>query len=165
MSLPGQEGNPEEGGLFVVMCRMFPSARPLLFGALSLGVLVLVGCGSGASAKVLHGSVTCGEEKVPMGVVSFVPIEGASGPTCAARIVDGQYRVEARGGVPLGKHRVQVDARKKTGRKVQGSNGREVAVIDETARMGPAVYAGEQSPLVVNVGVDCDGAFDIAIPR
>ena len=124
-----------------------------------------VGCERGLSAKVLHGNVVCGGKKVPIGRVFFVPIGGAVGPTCMARIVDGQYRIEARGGVPLGKHRVQVDARKPTGRKVPGSNGRETATIDEEVRIGPAAYAGEQSPLAVDVRTDFDGRFDIVIPR
>ena len=37
-------------------------------------------------------------------------------------------------------------------------------MIDETVRMGPAIYAGDQSPLVVDVRTDSDGQFDIAIP-
>ena len=49
----------------------------------------------------------------------------------------------ANGGVPLGKYRVQVDARQKTGRKVQGNNGLEMTTIDEEVRMGPAAYAGD----------------------
>ena len=119
----------------------------------------------GLPSKVIGGSVTCGGEEVPTGQVSFVPIEGTPGPNSAGLIVDGQYRIEARGGVPLGKHRVCVDARKKTGRKVEGHNGRETTMIDEEVRMGPEVYAGDQSPLVVDIRADSDGHYDIALPR
>ena len=67
--------------------------------------------------------------------------------------------------MPLGKYRVRVDAQKKTGRKVKGSNGFEVTMVDEKISMGPKAYAGDQSPLVVEVTAGCDGKFDIVIPR
>ena len=67
--------------------------------------------------------------------------------------------------MPLGKHRVEVVAHKKTGRKVEGYNGHETIMVDEEVRLGPAIYAGEQSPLVVDVRDDSDGRYDIVIPR
>jgi hypothetical protein len=142
------------------------AARPLLAAALGLACLAPTGCGQkGLPAKVLHGSVSCGGEMAPTGQISFVPVEDAPGPTCAAFIVNGQYRIAEQGGVPLGKHRVQVDARKKTGRKVSGRIGHEASMIDEEVKMGPPIYAGEQSPLIVDVRPDSDGKLDIAIPR
>ena len=136
----------------------------IIAGVLGLACLTSAGCGKGTSAKPMYGSVTYGGESVPMGRVSFVPMDDAA-PPCATPIIDGQYRLEERGGVPLGKHRVQVDARKKTGRKVMGNNGFERTMIDEEVRIGPEVYASKQSPLVVNVTADFDGQFDIVIPR
>lgn len=127
--------------------------------------LALAGCGStGLPSKTVYGTVACGKEKVPSGRVVFVPIEGTPGPNTAATIVDGQYRVASRGGVPVGKHRVMVDTRKKTGRKVQGYNGREATMVDEEVRMGTALYAGNQSPLVLEITPSFDGRYDIAIP-
>ena len=57
----------------------------------------------------MHGSVTCGSERVATGRVSFAPIEGTAGRICAATIVDGQYHIDAQGGVPLGDYRVEVE--------------------------------------------------------
>ena len=79
----------------------------------------------------MHGSVACGGENVSGGTVSFVPIEAGVGRISMGRIVEGQYRIDAAGGVPQGKYRVQVDARRKTGRRIQGNNGIEQAMIDE----------------------------------
>jgi hypothetical protein len=131
--------------------------------AATLACMLLVGCGSGGS-KPMWGSVTCGNEKVSLGKVSFIPVEDTRGPVRGASIVDGQYRVDSQGGVPLGKYRVEVNARKKTGRKVQGSNGREVTMIDEEVRLGPEGYAGAKSPLIVEITSDFDGRYDIVIP-
>jgi hypothetical protein len=137
----------------------------ILAGILGLTCLTMVGCGRGLAAKVMYGSVTCGGENVPGGRISFVPVDGQTPWECATPIVDGKYRIDARGGVPLGKYCVQVDARKKTGRKVQGFNGFEMGTIDEEVRLGPETYSNQHSPLVVEVSADSDGQFDIAIPR
>ena len=135
----------------------------LFMGALAVACLAQVGCGSG-SAEVLHGSVTHGDEKVPMGRISFLPTEGARGTNYTTRITDGQYRLQAKGGMPPGKYRVLVDAKKKTGRQVMGYTGMERAMTDEQVRMGPAIYAGNQSPLLVDVGDDSQQQHDITIP-
>ena len=130
---------------------------------MGLACLVAVGCG-GPAAKVVHGSVTHNGEKVAVGRVTFVPLKDDAGPNCEARIVDGQYRFAARGGVPLGNYRVCVDARKKTGRKLAGPVGSDMS-RDEEVRIGPEAYAGEQSPLTLEVRADFEGTFDITIPR
>jgi hypothetical protein len=149
-------------------CRWHRAARhAMTFGCvalLAIASVMSVGCGKSAVGKPLHGKVACGDEKAPLGQVSFVPVQVGSGPIVTALILDGQYRVAAPGGVPFGKYRVQVDARKTTGRKVRGDNGREVTMVDETVRMGPETYAGEQSPLVVDVHSGSDATFDIVLP-
>ena len=113
---------------------------------------------------VVHGSVTVDGETVDTGTICFVPIEGTPGPASVGRIVDGKYRIDARGGVPVGKHRVEIDARKKTGRKVKQDDGYSVALVDETVRVTPPQYAGDQSPLVREIAADSDGRIDFAIP-
>ena len=135
----------------------------LMLGACCLTAL---GCGSGgAQTKVVYGTVTIGGEKVQSGQVRFVPVEGTSGPANAAPIVDGQYRIDGRGGVVAGKHRVEVVATKKTGRQVMQHNGFERVMGDEFVRISPPIYAGKQSPITAEITVDSDGRFDIAIPR
>ena len=143
------------------------TARLMLVGVLGFTCLILIGCDGerGLPTKVLHGDVSYDGQKVPTGMVLFVPVEGTPGPTSVGRIVDGQYRIDARGGVPTGKHRVQVEARMKTGRQVLGYNGRETIMVDEEVRMGPELYADEQSPLTADIRADSDGTFDIVIPR
>lgn len=134
-------------------------------GTAVVACLLSMGCNQRTLAtKVVEGSVTYGGEKVPMGDVLFVPIEDTRGPASVAPIVDGQYRIEARGGVPLGKHRVQIDARRKTGRSVPGSNGREPGLIAETVRLGPPSFAETKSPLVVEVTEQSNGRFDFDLP-
>ena len=125
-----------------------------------------LGCGFGGTrTKVVHGTVTIGGEKAQSGQVRFVPVEGTSGPANAAPIVDGQYRIDGRGGVVVGKYRVEVTATKKTGRQVMQNNGFEQVMGDEFVNISPPEYAGKQSPIVAEIAADSDGRFDIAIPR
>jgi hypothetical protein len=132
--------------------------RWMLLFALALSI----GCGpSQLPRKVVFGKVTCGGEKVSDGRLRFVPLENTAGPATTARIVDGEYRADNRGGVPIGKHRVEISARRATGRQIPAPGG---IMVDETLAIGPAVYAGPQSPLVVEVKADGDGQFDFAIP-
>ena len=142
------------------------SVKPCLRALMLLSAcLVPAGCSDGGlESKIVFGKVTCGGEPVPMGHVRFVPIEGTPGPASTGTIVDGQYRIEARGGVPVGKHRVEVLAQRKTGRKVMGSHGLEPAEVDEIVLAGPPEYEGANSPLVRDVSDDMDGQIDIEIP-
>jgi hypothetical protein len=135
-----------------------------LTSIVGLMCLTMVGCSRGPATKAMHGSVACGGQEVSSGNVSFVPLDSESPWVCVAPIVDGKYRIDARGGVPVGKYRVQVDARKRTGRKVEGFVGIEKAMIDETVRVGSETYANQNSPLVADVRANADGHFDIAIP-
>jgi hypothetical protein len=145
------------------LCRYLPIAR-LLLGAVCLS---LAGCSSGdrIRTEVIHGSVTIGGRTPETGRVRFVPIERTRGPVSTGRIVDGQYRIDARGGVPVGTHRVEVNARVTTGRKVPGfSPGGEPIEVDETVNLAPDEYAGPNSPFTVEVVAGSDGRIDIKIP-
>jgi len=127
--------------------------------------LLAAGCSrSGPPVRPVHGSVTCGGESPDRGRLRFVPVEGTPGPAGLGHIVDGEYRIEARGGVPVGKHRVEVTALKRTGRKVTMIEDGEEMTVDETVHLESEQYAGRDSPLVVEVTADSDGRIDIEIP-
>ncbi len=140
--------------------RLLPSYLCLMLFCISQ-----VGCG-GSATKVVYGTVSCGGEKATNGSVCFTPVEGTTGPASSGVIVDGEYRIDARGGVPVGKYRVEIRASKKTGRKTV-SAGRvpgERAMVDEVVSISPIQYEDRQSPLVVEVTSSGDGRIDIDIP-
>ena len=143
------------------------SSTRLIFRAILAAVCLplVTGCGKESSTKVVYGTVTYAGERVETGQLRFVPIDGTPGPASLAKIVNGEFRIEARGGVPIGRHRVEVEAFKRTGRKVVGRRGLEESMVDETVRLGAQKYAGNQSPLTVEVTADADGRIDIEIPR
>lgn len=116
-------------------------------------LLLTAGCGrqTGPATVVVHGTVTCGGENVELGEIRFVPIDGTPGSRSAGAIRDGQYRIDARGGVPAGRHRVEIVAKRRTGRQIMGDTGTETGLVDETVAVAPPHYAGEESPLVAEV--------------
>jgi hypothetical protein len=135
-----------------------------LLGVVSFAIALLLGCGRGElPRKVISGSVTCGGHKVALGMVRFAPLDaGNSLPSASGRIVDGRYRIDGQGGAPLGKYRVEIDARRGNGQKK--TNPLSGKITEETVTVGPRVYAGAQSPLVAEVKADGDGRIDLAIP-
>ena len=134
-----------------------------VYCALLLGLALVIGCGQGDLPRnVCHGEITCGGEKVDRGSVRFAPIEaGNQLPSTTGLIRDGQYRIEFRGGVPLGKYRVEIYAKDWTGKMIDDGRGQ---MIEETNPIGPRIYAGPSSPLVAEITADSDGRYDFAIP-
>jgi len=166
---------PHNTQTFVQTLRVI-AQRGLLIGCLSC-----LGCSEGEfPTRVVHGTVTFSEEKAPMGQVRFVPIDGTPGFASMGSIIEGEYRIEARGGVPVGKHRVEVDARKMREelrrlreKKLEEMTDREKEVLtkmetgqaEDTMRLGPALYAGPQSPLIVEITRDGTDQTDITMDR
>jgi hypothetical protein len=74
--------------------------------------IVVAGCGKSSKIPrvVVSGSVTLNGAPVEDGQIRYVPIEGTVGPVTMARIVGGEYVCDDKGGVPVGKHRVEISA-------------------------------------------------------
>jgi len=76
---------------------------------LLFSVCFLMGCGGSDDApvrRIVTGKVLYQNQTIDKGTIRFIP--QPSGPVASARIVDGSYRVENKGGVPLGEHRVEI---------------------------------------------------------
>jgi hypothetical protein len=85
-------------------------SRILLFCLLTTALLT--GCRRSDDLEVskVTGTVTYQGKPIPDGEVRFVPTGQTKGPASAGTIRDGKYEVVARGGVPVGTHRVEVRA-------------------------------------------------------
>lgn len=87
--------------------------RPFfLVGCVFLLVTALGGCGRGHGPTriVVAGTVTYEGKPVGQGQIRFVPVKGSTGPVSVAEVVDGKYRADAKGGVPVATQRVEIYA-------------------------------------------------------
>ena len=77
-------------------------------------IVTAIGCGPDGPQKVLvTGRVQYNGEPLKLGRIHFHPVEGTSGPVSSAAISDGNYRIDNKGGVPVGRHRVQIEGYRK----------------------------------------------------
>ena len=84
--------------------------------------LLLGGCGkqqSGITKVVVQGTVTFDGEPISNGEIRFYPAEGTQGPVSGGPIKDGKYVAKGKGGVPVGKHTVDIRAFRPESRSAQ----------------------------------------------
>jgi hypothetical protein len=77
-----------------------------------LAAVAVIGCGKSSQIPrvVVSGSVTLKGSPVEDGQIRYIPIEGTAGPVTMARVTGGKYVCDDKGGVPVGKHRVEISA-------------------------------------------------------
>ena len=79
-----------------------------------LGVALLVflaaGCDSGPKRVDVRGTVAFDGKPVEQGEIRFIPVGPNAGPAAGSSIVHGKYEAAGKGGVPVGKHRVEITA-------------------------------------------------------
>ena len=76
-----------------------------------LTLICLAGCGGAGDAVervVVSGVVTKDSKPVQKGRITLYPVKGTQGPTSGSEIQDGKFRIESKGGVPVGTHRVEI---------------------------------------------------------
>jgi len=73
--------------------------------------MIIVGCGSdGPQRTVISGNVTYRGEPIPEGSITFAAKDSSTRTSMAAAIEDGEYRLDALGGLPVGAYRVVIVA-------------------------------------------------------
>ncbi len=126
-------------------------------------IAVIAGCGGGGSTipppvrAVTFGTVKYDGKPIANGKISFVP---ESGPAAMAPIKDGAYRIDLKGGVPVGKSRVEVESIVETGKDITiGAGGK---TEKETMQLIPPKY-NHQSELkaVIEADKENEHNFDL----
>jgi hypothetical protein len=114
-----------------------------------VGLALCGGCGGPTAEQApVHGRVTYQGKAIQQGTIVFHPLPPLIARPAGAEIVDGAYAIKENGPV-LGKHRVEIQAYRKTGRKIPDLKG-DVSVpnrplIDETVPILPASFNVESS--------------------
>lgn len=78
------------------------------------GIVFMASCAgcakSGPERIIVSGKVTYDGNPVSEGTILFTPLAASRVPSAGASIVDGKYEVNIRGGVPVGTHRISIEA-------------------------------------------------------
>ena len=64
----------------------------------------------GPERVVVSGNVTYNGKPIAEGAIRFVPVASCRAPVAVATIVDGNYTVNVHGGVPVGRHKIEIEA-------------------------------------------------------
>jgi len=97
---------PPTGRLSTGSSRRLPVPAAICAALLAVS---LTGCGrEGPERVVVSGTVTFGGEPVKEGQIRFFPTTDTQAPVSGAEIADGEYAVRAKGGVPVGTHRIEI---------------------------------------------------------
>jgi hypothetical protein len=115
---------------------------------IGLVLLSLIGgCGgSGIERAIVSGSVTFDGKPIEKGFIRFFPIKGTVGPMWGAQITDGAYRADGKGGVPVGTHRVEVEAFRIVRNTKMGAD-----IFEDFGGNGPAVAEVQYIPAQYNI--------------
>ena len=81
-------------------------------GFAAVALFAVIGCGRASDLEKVEvrGTVTYAGTPIKNGEIRFQPTGNTRGPVSGAFIADGEYRVQAKGGVPVGTHIVKIDA-------------------------------------------------------
>jgi hypothetical protein len=87
-------------------------SRCRVYVGLALAAAVLSGChrDTGPERVVVSGTVTFHGKPVSGGTIRFIPISTSPVPVSGAPIDDGKYKIDSKGGVPVGTHTIQIEA-------------------------------------------------------
>lgn len=91
-------------------CISFPFGSVLMC-AVIFATFLMVGCGrNGPERVVVCGKISYNGKPLTEGTVRFVPTETSQVPGAGAPITDGMFRADINGGVPVGTHKVVIEA-------------------------------------------------------
>jgi hypothetical protein len=101
----------------------------------------LAGCtGDGVQRAEVSGTVTFNGQPVKEGSINFFPTDGTKGPEAGGAILDGKYHIPQAKGPVVGKHRVELRAFQKTGRRIQDPTAPPGTLTEEIANVFPLEF-------------------------
>jgi len=121
-------------------------------------LLAVAGCGGESSdiqKVVVQGTVALDGQPVANGEVRFYPAPGTHGPVSGGPVRDGRYIAQGRGGVPVGRHAVEILAfRPSSGARAAHPEGGPVdqylpEKFNEQTEL-TAEITGEDDPATIN---------------
>lgn len=108
-----------------------------------LSVLAVAGCGAESRTAAVSGTVRLDGAPVEEGAIQFIPLE--PGPSAAAVISHGQYKIERARGAAIGSNRVELRAFKESDQKVQDPTQPPGAFVRQRVPAFPPEYNTEST--------------------
>jgi hypothetical protein len=109
-------------------------------------LLLGVGCGKGGpSRNAVSGAVQLDGKPLEKSLIRFSPIKGAKGPVTGGTIENGRYQLPQAIGPMEGRHRVEINANRKTGRRVPMPFARQGETEDEYGEAIPSRFNSEST--------------------
>jgi hypothetical protein len=80
--------------------------------ASALLVLICFGChrDQGPERIIVLGTITYKGKPIPDGTIRFAPVATSAVPMAGGDVKDGRYKIDSRGGVPVGTHKIEIEA-------------------------------------------------------
>ena len=124
----------------------------------------IISCGKpGPQRAIVSGTVKYRGEPIESGMIRFVPLEKGAGPMAGALIEGGKYEVNALGGVPVGRCRVEIKSRKAVPSNSAAKNPPDVEglelIRDATVQLIPEKY-NTKSRLEVTIAAEGEVTHD-----
>ena len=124
----------------------------LVFTACALTTAFCGGCGDrgGPERVEVSGTVTYNGQPVSEATIRFVPEQGSMAPVSGAQVKDGAYKADQRGGVPVGTHKIEIKAYRKSEMSRPGTPDLLEASKEQQEQYIPAKY-NRQSQLEIAI--------------
>jgi hypothetical protein len=139
-------------------------SRTIASAALLAAAISFTGCGeSGPPRAPIAGSVTVGGAPLKAGRILFLPQAPTEGPAVSARVVDGKYSLTDDDGPIAGSHRVEVESDLPISFDLD-DEAAFARLKGKLPRQPVPSKFNRESTLSVDVKLDVENRFDVAIP-
>ncbi len=105
---------------------------------------------SGPESAEVSGVVRLDGQPIEEGSIQFIPVEGTTGPSAGGVIKNGKYHIDRKGGVIVGKNRVELRAFKESASLIQDPTAAQGVMTKVRVPAFPPEY-NDQSMLIRDI--------------
>ena len=108
--------------------------------------LVASGCSkSGPDSAEVSGVVRLDGQLIEEGSIQFIPVDGTTGASSGGVIKNGKYHIDRKGGVTVGKNRVELRAFKESSKLIQDPTAKQGVLTKMRVPAFPPEYNDEST--------------------
>jgi hypothetical protein len=146
------------------MLRYYYRKQPALV-LVSVVFLMLTGCGANnANRGNISGAVKLDGKPLEQGSILFAPMEGTHGTATGGTIENGRYKFSGEEGPAIGWNRVEIQAMRKTGKKIPKPFAPPGQTVDELVEAVSPRFNSESSLKVEVKRGENTADFEVSSP-